>query len=198
MSRLSPLPMRLNSSKNYWNDVQNIRQEEEVKYFSNLYEGQQSFGATRYDAIYINVHVHLFVKMRTKVYDGEEEKQKNQNKNKCMVRFTTVKWSQTTWINLRGRVLAAIFFQTFPIIPFRKRHQKVPYMPYIDSWGPLSTSPSLTKQQQRQKATEWKFLKISILSCLIERHPIASAKKLTVHKVSFLFHTPVSIKTPFV
>lgn len=104
--------------------------------------------------------VHLFVKMRTKVYDGEEEKQKNQNKNKCMVRFTTVKWSQTTWINLRGRVLAAIFFQTFPIIPFRKRHQKVPYMPYIDSWGPLSTSPSLTKQQQRQKATEWKFLEI--------------------------------------
>lgn len=68
--------------------------------------------------------------------------------------------TQTTWINLRGRVLAAIFFQTFPIIPFRKRHQKVPYMPYIDSWGPLSTSPSLTKQQQRQKATEWKFLEI--------------------------------------
>lgn len=102
MSRLSPLPMRLNSSKNYWNDVQNIRREEEVKYFPNLYEGQQSFGATRYDAIYINVHVHLFVKMRTKVYDGEKEKQKNKNKNKCMVRFTTVKWSQTTWINLRG------------------------------------------------------------------------------------------------
>ena len=71
--------------------MQNIRREEEVKYFLNLYEDQQSFGATRYDAIYINVHVHLFVKMRTKVYDGEKEKQKNQNKNKCMVRFTTVK-----------------------------------------------------------------------------------------------------------
>ena len=56
--------------------MQNIRREEEVKYFLNLYEGQQSFGATRYDAIYINVHVHLFVKMRTKVYDGEKEKQK--------------------------------------------------------------------------------------------------------------------------
>ena len=71
--------------------MRNIRREEEVKYFPNLYEGLQSFGATRYDAIYINVHVHLFVKMRTKVYDGEKEKQKNKNKNKCMVRFTTVK-----------------------------------------------------------------------------------------------------------
>lgn len=75
--------MRLNSSKNYWNDVQNIRREEEVKYFPNLYEGQQSFGATRYDAIYINVHVHLFVKMGTKVYDGEKEKQ-NKTKQKQM------------------------------------------------------------------------------------------------------------------
>lgn len=60
--------------------MQNIRREEEVKYFLNLYEGQQSFGATRYDAIYINVHVHLFVKMRTKVYDERKKNKKTKTK----------------------------------------------------------------------------------------------------------------------
>lgn len=91
--------MRLNSSKNYWNDVQNIRREEEVKYFLNLYEGQQSFGATRYDAIYINVHVHLFVKMRTKVYDGEKEKQKK-TKTKTNVWYGSQLWSDHKLLEL--------------------------------------------------------------------------------------------------
>lgn len=88
--------MRLNSSKNYWIDVQNIRREEEVKYFLNLYEGQQSFGATRYDAIYINVHVHLFVKMMFMM----ERKKNKKTKTKTNVWYGSQLWSDHKLLEL--------------------------------------------------------------------------------------------------